>query len=103
MGNEYDRPQGCLLRVFWMAVGNVALLTLAGFILSQGRFSLLDGGYWAVVAALVGARYADIVRFRGQTADGTPATVTHLRRYALGLLAVAVGLWIAAHVLGRLL
>lgn len=94
-----DRPAGCLLRLFWMAFGNVALLFLAILIFKQGRFSALDAVYWALVVALGGARYADIARFDGLTASGEPATMGHFRRHVVGLSAGAVALWACAHLL----
>lgn len=99
-GVEHDRPGGCLIRLFWMAFGNLALLMLALLIFQRKGFSALDAAYWAVVAALGGARYADIARFDGLTASGEPATMRHFRRYVLGLFAVATGLWVCMHLLG---
>ena len=98
-GVGYDRPEGCLLRLFWMAFGNLVLLMLATLIFQRRSFSALDAAYWAVVAALAGARYADIARFDGRTTSGAPATMQHLRRYVLALLAVAAGLWGCVHLL----
>ncbi|MGH9147011.1 MAG: hypothetical protein ACRD1Q_09900 [Vicinamibacterales bacterium] len=69
---NYDNPQGCLLRLFWMAIGNLALLVLILSISNQQGFTLLDGLYWVVVTALASARYIDITRFAGLTVDGTP-------------------------------
>ena len=99
----YDRPEGCLLRLFWMVAGNLALFALVFSIFNQGGFSLLDGAYWLVVVALAASRYVDIKRFAGLTIHGTPATQAHLRRYGTWLLIVATGLWIFVHVLQRLL
>ena len=99
----YDRPQGCLLRLFWMVAGNLALFALMLSIFNQGGFSLLDGVYWLVVVALAVARYIDITHFAGMTADGTPASLVHFRRYGIGLAIVATGLWILVHVLQRIL
>lgn len=96
---KYDNAQGCLLRLFWMAGGNLALLVLILSIANQDGFTLLDGLYWVVIAALVSARYVDIVRFGGLTADGTPATKEHFRRYTTWLVLVAIGLWVATHLL----
>ena len=97
---DYDKPQGCFLRVFWMAIGNIALLAIAWFILAQRRFSLLDVAYWAVVALVVGARHLDIARYGGSTVSGTPATAQDFRRYALVMLLAAAVLWAATHALG---
>ena len=99
----YDRPEGCLLRLFWMVAGNLALLALTLSIFNQGGFSLLDGVYWFTVAGLAVARYIDVTRFAGLTAEGTPASLIHFRRYAIWLVIVATGLWILVHVLQRVL
>ena len=97
-----DSPAGCLLRLLWLGAGNVALVFLALLVFRSRRFSALDVAFWAVVALLAGARYLDITRFQGRTADGEPATVAHLRRYLITMLLVAAGAWLAAHALGRL-
>lgn len=99
----YDRPEGCLLRLFWMVAGNLALFALVLSIFNQGGFSLLDGAYWLVVVALAASRYIDIKRFAGLTVHGTPATLGDFRRYGIWLLIVATGLWIVVHVLQRIL
>lgn len=87
---------GCLaalLRVFWMAVGNLALFFCAMFAARQPAPSVLDGVFVAIVVLLIVARYFDVTRCRGQTADGEPATLAHWRRYALGIVPVAAGVW----------
>ena len=99
----YDRPEGCLIRLFWMVAGNLALFALVLSIFNQGGFSLLDGAYWLVVVALAASRYMDIRRFAGLTIHGNPATLAHFRSYAIWLLVVAAGLWIFVHVLQRIL
>jgi len=100
---EYSRPQGCLLRLFWMAFGNLALLAMAALIADRGRFSPLDGVYWLVVAALGLARYLDVRRFEGQTIEGEPATPLHLRRYLTTLGVLATGLWVVVHAFAQFL
>lgn len=94
----YTPPQGCLLRLFWMALGNLALLGAAAFIGRRGAFSFLDAIYWLVVIALGAARYFDVVRFHGQTIEGEAATRDDLRRYLVRLLVLAIVLWAVAHV-----
>lgn len=87
---------GCLaalLRVYWMAVGNLALFFCAMFAARRPAPSVLDGLFVAVAITLIIARYIDIARFRGQTADGEPANLGHWRKYALILVPVAAGLW----------
>lgn len=92
---------GCLsgiLRITWMAFGNVALFFCAMAAARRAAPSALDGAYAALVIALIVVRYVDIARFGGQTSDGDPATLAHWRRYALGLVVVAVAVRALMHV-----
>lgn len=104
MENPEQRSEsaaGCLLRIFWMLPGNLVLFFCAFFIGNKPAaflaFSAFDIGYGATVAALLAARYVDIRRLNGATVFGTPASMTHYRRYAPILIAVSVGVWAAAH------
>jgi hypothetical protein len=101
--NEPDRPGGCLLRLFWMAFGNLALFMVAVVIIGRRAFSVLDGAYWLIVVALLAARYADIAVFAGRTTEGAPASMQHFRQYAFRLLIIAALSWGGAHLLGRAL
>ena len=80
-----------------MAFGNVALALVAVFIARAGSFSRLDVLFWAFVGALVVARYVDVTRLDGLTADGQPASLRHWRRYSGALVAIAAGVWALAH------
>jgi hypothetical protein len=91
-----------LIRLVWMGAGNIALLFLAMTIFRAARFSVLDAVYWVVVAAVIGARYADITRFHGRTPSGEPATMRHFFRYLITILIVTSALWVVAHALSRL-
>lgn len=102
MPQEADRPQGCLLRLFWMGFGNAALALIAVLIVQREGFSTLDIFYWVIVIALAVARLVDITRFAGSTIEGEPATMMHFRRYAWQLPLIAAGVWIMAHLLSRL-
>jgi hypothetical protein len=98
-----DRPAGCLLRLFWMAIGNLALFMIAILIIQRRSFSAFDMAYWLIVVALIVVRYVDITRFDGRTASAEPATLRHFRRYALGLLVSAGSVWTGVHLLISLL
>ena len=88
---------GCFARLFWM-LGGLALLALVSiWIYDQHSFSFRDLGFWALILSLVLVRYADIRYLHGYTAEGKPATMTHWRRYSVGLLAGALGLWLVLH------
>ena len=90
---------GCLARFVWMAVGNAALFMLAVTIAQKEALSLsvYDLAFWLVPVVVIVVRFIDITRLGGKTVDAEPATLAHWRRYALGLVAVAVALWLAAH------
>ena len=100
--SEYTPPQGCLLRLFWMAFGNLALLALAAVIFERKAFSIFDVIYWLLVIALAAARYIDIRRFNGLTIDGEPATTIHLRLYLIKLIILAAVLWSVVHLISGL-
>jgi hypothetical protein len=95
---------GCLARIFWVVVGNGALVIVA-LMIAEGAWwppTWRDAAYWAVVAALAVVRLVDIRWLDGRTAEGGPATAADLRRYVVGLLAVAAGLWVLAHLAAKL-
>jgi len=94
---------GCLLRAFWMVLGN-ALLAFAAIAIATNheRFlSLADAAFWICIAALLVARYIDIRKYSGLTGAGEAATMVHWRRYALVLAAAAAVLWGLAHLGAR--
>jgi hypothetical protein len=93
---------GCLLRLFWMSAGNVALLFAAVKVSESERVGVADAAYMGVVLALLAARYVDITKFNGMTAKAEPATRAHLLRYSIGLSVVAVAIWVVARVFGSL-
>jgi len=96
---KYDPPAGCLLRLFWIMIGNAVLLFCAYAIVQHrsSMFGMADAFYWAIVGSLLAARYVDIRHFCGTTADGEPATMVHWRRYAIVLGVVSAGLWLGVH------
>ena len=92
---------GCLVRVYWMFVGN-ALIGSSAIVIAKNRDGLFSWGDiilpLAAISVIV-ARYYDVARFRGLTATGKQATPSQWRRYAVIISAVAIVLWIAAHLL----
>lgn len=92
---------GCLLRLFWMAEGTMALV-LIGVFIAQGRAWALSWGdiaYWVIVALMGVARFLDVSRFAGTTVNGDPATKAHLHRYLIVLPVTAACWWASAHAL----
>jgi len=90
-----------MVRLTWMAYGNIAVALLAVLIVQARDFSALDVAFWGVVGTMVSVRYVDVTRFGGLTAEGEPASIRHWRRYASGLVGVSLLLWMVVHALGR--
>ena len=90
---------GCFARVFWMVFGNFALVLAAFYIFKnrEGFLTILDAVYLLIVVALVVVRYLDITKLNGATTSGKPATLADWRKYFIGIAAISVVLWIAAH------
>jgi len=94
------RAGGCLVRLFWMAVGNLILVFSAiGIGQRSGGFALapLDAVFWAAAFSMPALRYVDIRYWEGETADNRPATMADWRRYSALVLAVSLLLWLGAH------
>lgn len=92
-------PAGCLLRLFWMLVGN-GLLYLSLILIASKHAPLpsyLDALAGAAVVAMIVARYLDITRFAGRTVEDEPATLAHWRRFTVALVVVATLSWLLAH------
>ena len=99
--SEYQSPSGCLLRLFWMGAGNLALVLTALWIYQSAGWSIADILFVVIPLLMIGSRYIDIVRHHGMTADADePATMAHLKRFALTLVNLAAALWAMARALG---
>ena len=98
-GVRPDTSAGCLLRTYWMLVGNFLIAFLAVLLAEQkGDFyTFKDILYWLAVGSVIAARYMDIQLMRGHTADGTPATMKNWERHSTVLGTVAVLVWIGCH------
>lgn len=96
---------GILLRLFWVAAGNLVLVMSSVSILQHKgtAFRVADVVFWITVPALVLARYLDIRLCDGQTAMGAPATMTHWRRYSLMLVVICAAAWGLCHTADYLL
>lgn len=99
-GQQMENPAAVgggsgVLRFYWMALGNLALLVIAMLISQKPTWTItvLDAAFFGVVLTLFVARYLDVKRFGGETANGQPATGRDLVHYGVGLVAVAAGLW----------
>jgi hypothetical protein len=90
-------------RLFWMMVGPFILGIFAISITERrdGWFSPLDGLYFVVLGGILLGRWLEFRSGRPLTATGEPATVAHLRRYALVLSLLGVAVWVVANLVGN--
>jgi len=102
---EATSLSGCLLRAYWIIIGNAALAFSAMAIaMHRGPFlSVADAVFWGAVVTLAAARLIDIRKGSGRTASGEPATMANGWRYVLALAAVGIVVWGAAHAASRLI
>jgi hypothetical protein len=82
-----------LLRLTWMTWGNAALFFCAVYVAEGAMPFIADFMVLLSAGLLVAVRYADIVVFNGETADGEPATIAHWRKYAVAVMFSASALW----------
>lgn len=91
---------GCLLRLYWMLLGNVIVLASAGMMAKTGNLLLYGSVYVITVATIIFARYADIRYFNGHKADASgPASMGDWKKYAVSASALYLIMLIAAIVL----
>jgi hypothetical protein len=90
-------------RLFWMMLGPFALAITAFSITERrdGWCSPLDGIYFVVLGGVFLGRWLEFRSGRPLTAAGEPATPAHLRRYALVLGLVGLGVWVVANLVGN--
>lgn len=89
-------PTGCMpliLRLTWMAFGNIALFLCAGLVAKRTAPVVMDIAFFAIAIGLIVVRYLDITRFKGQTAEEKPATLARWRQYSVLLAIISFVLW----------
>lgn len=101
---QVSNPLAGLLRITWMLGGHFAAGMSVFMIAAQssGHLSWRDVVLAVSVVMVLIARYLDIAHFKGDTADGQPATMRHFRSHALKLIIGASAGWAIAHSIGRL-
>ena len=94
-----------LARLYWMFFGPMlaALFAIQVFQQRDGWLTATNFAFLLLVVLLPAARWGE---FRGgspQTADGEPATLSHLRRYAVVAPLVWIVVWIVVNAVGSVL
>lgn len=90
-------------RVYWMIIGPFALAICFICITEQrdGWFSPLDWVFWALLGAMILSRWLEFRNSQVLTAMGEPATMAHIRQYALVLGILGLAAWLAGNLLGN--
>ena len=83
------------------AAGLVVIAMIVGTE-TDGRLSLRDAAYVAIMVSMIAARYVDVRRYDGRTADGQRATMEHFRSYALTVLIASLAALGVAHAVAML-
>ncbi len=100
-----DPAGGCLIRMFWMILGNLLLIFSAAAILRSRAplaVSYADVIYGLTVLGMIAARYVDVRYLGGRTSDGEqPATMGNWRRYSIVLAVVTLAVWVLLHVVAH--
>jgi hypothetical protein len=96
---------GLILRLFWMAFGSFALALCAIKVTLEypRNLPVLTASVFLLAILMIVARYADIRYFSGKTCDGDPATMAHLRPYAVRVAVVAATVYTCSLMLGLVL
>jgi hypothetical protein len=83
----------------WMAVGPVSAIALLFLIGTGSRAELSSYDLALALAVMVAviARWVDIAHFRGDTAEGQPATMRHFGSYSLRLVVGVGAIWALVH------
>ncbi len=95
-GQSPSESTGCLpviLRITWLMWGNFALLACAALVAQKIAPVVSDVLLFMIAGGLIAVRYVDITRFKGETADGEPATLAHWRRYAIIVMLTSAVAW----------
>jgi hypothetical protein len=85
-------------RLYWMIAGPFALAICAIRLTdwAGGRLGPLDVIYFLLLGGMLLARRMEFRHGQPLTATGEPATAAHLRRYALVVTILGLGIWVAA-------
>ncbi|MBK7948430.1 MAG: hypothetical protein IPK00_06725 [Deltaproteobacteria bacterium] len=89
-----------VVRVYWMFLGYIPMVASVASILEATDFpSAADFAFWTSVLSIALARFYDVTRLNGTTAEGGPATLADWRRHAAWLLGIATIVWAAIRIL----
>lgn len=92
---------GMLARIYWMLAGHPAI-TISAFYIASGKSPIIANiVFFLLVASVIMIRYIDINFYKGQTAEGEPATMKHWQRFSLIVLCYSSALWLLVFLIAR--
>jgi hypothetical protein len=91
------------VRIFWMMLGPIILGLLFFLIVRDGNgwFTAADFWLFAVLNALLLARWAEFKTGNALIATGDPAAPVDLHKYHLRVITLGLGAWVLANVVGN--
>jgi hypothetical protein len=86
-------------RLYWTLLGPMMLMLTAIYIAFEGVgwFTFADLVYFILLAGLILARWLEFRGGKPLTDMGEPATWSHFRRYASGVIVFGIILWVLAN------
>jgi len=90
-------------RLSWMLVGPLTLAVCALVITQRrdGWLTPLNLFYFVILGGMLLGRWAEFRYGQPMTATGEPASIDHLRRYAIGVGMLGLAIWVVANVVGN--
>lgn len=98
---ELSSVGGMLTRIYWMLLGHPVVVAAAYYIASGKTAILTNTIFFLLVVSIIAARYIDIKFYRGQTAEGEPATMKHWKKFTFIVLGYSTALWILVYFVAR--
>jgi len=93
--NESTPSLGVLSRLYWMAIGPIAIILIVLAIIMKSFKNNIPTSliYWSLVLSIILIRYLDIRYLKGETADGEPATLNHWKKFSIMGLIIYCAIW----------
>jgi len=94
--SEPSPSLGVLARLYWMAIGPIATILVVLAIIMKSFKNTIPTSliYWSLVLSIILIRYLDIRYFKGETADGEPATLKHWKKFSIVGVIVYCAIWL---------
>jgi hypothetical protein len=92
---------GMVARIYWMLIGHSAIIFSAMYIASGKSPIITNTVFFLLVMSLILIRFIDIKIYKGQTAEGEPATMKHWQRFTAIVLGYSSAIWLLVFLIAR--